>query len=268
MNVESETSFSLRICYRGTDLHGCEEQTGLRTVRGELRSALERLGQTGADIDILSRTDAGVHAWDQHVYLDLPRATAPAPLLHGLARQLPADLRPLTIAPRPVSTSILHKTYVYLIDQSLWGDPSLAWAAWRPPSTLDQGLLTQALALLPGRHDWTPFRRRDETRSDLIRELQHAKLDSHGSTLRITLTATGFIHHLARSLVGSAVAVARGSLSLSQLREAVAGVPSDVTRQQAPAHGLHLVHMQPSTPPAWMDHLSGETPRGPWNARD
>jgi tRNA pseudouridine38-40 synthase len=259
--------FLLRLAYVGAALHGCTDHPGRRTVPGELRAALGRLGLAGAQLDVLSRTDAGVHAWDQHVTLTPPRPISAGALLRGLAHQLPPDVRPLAIAELQRAPAVRSKTYVYLIDRSRWGDPALAWCAWRAPAGVDLPRLRDALVRLRGAHDWEGFRRRGDTRDDLTRELTACEVDATPDLLRLQFEGPGFTYHLARSLVGAAVAVARGVSDVSQLDLALAGEAAPVARQQAPAHGLHLVRLRLVSPPAWIEELEGALVPGPWSPR-
>ena len=55
----------LDIEYDGTDFSGWATQPGLRTVQGELESALARILREAAKLTVAGRTDTGVHAWGQ-----------------------------------------------------------------------------------------------------------------------------------------------------------------------------------------------------------
>ena len=63
--------------------------------------------------------------------------------------------------------------------------------------------------------------------------------------------ADGFIYRLARSLVGGMVAVGRGSIPLAEWSSALAGTACGAARQQAPAHGLHLLRVVHRQAPAF-----------------
>ena len=55
----------LRLEYDGADFAGWAAQPGLRTVEGELESALETLARESVKLVVAGRTDAGVHALGQ-----------------------------------------------------------------------------------------------------------------------------------------------------------------------------------------------------------
>ena len=65
----------ITVAYLGTDLHGFAETEGVRTVMGELRTAIEKIVRQPVNPVGAGRTDAGVHGWGQVVSLDLPAET-------------------------------------------------------------------------------------------------------------------------------------------------------------------------------------------------
>jgi tRNA pseudouridine38-40 synthase len=244
--------FALLLAYDGTDFAGWWRQDGRRTVAGELDAAFARIGEGDAAAVGSSRTDAGVHAHGQLAHVDLHRAWEPARLALALARHLPPDLSCLGAARVPDAWHAVHgvrrKTYRYLIDPGV--DPFLARTAWRVPAC-DPDLLAQAAALVPGRRDWATFVRRGEYRADTTSRVLTCRWRHEGAAMACDLAADGFIYRLARSLVGGMVAVARGSIPLAEWSSALAGTPCGAARQQAPAHGLHLLRIVHRHPPAF-----------------
>ena len=55
------------IAYDGTAFHGSQLQPDVRTVQGDVESALARLFDRPVRIDLAGRTDTGVHALAQEV---------------------------------------------------------------------------------------------------------------------------------------------------------------------------------------------------------
>jgi tRNA pseudouridine38-40 synthase len=53
------------LAYDGGDFHGWATQPGLRTVQGELESALARVLNAPAQLTVAGLTDAGGLAWVQ-----------------------------------------------------------------------------------------------------------------------------------------------------------------------------------------------------------
>src|SRR5438874_736471 len=86
------TGVLLSIAYDGRRFAGFARQPEQRTVAGELLGALQSIDPAIRDVRGASRTDAGVHAWDQRVAFDPSASIPPRGWVHGLARHLPEDI--------------------------------------------------------------------------------------------------------------------------------------------------------------------------------
>ena len=82
-----------KVKYLGTAFHGFQVQPGLRTVQGELNSALNQAFGLPCKVTGCSRTDAGVHANEFCITVEGDGITVPADKLPvAVARFLPNDL--------------------------------------------------------------------------------------------------------------------------------------------------------------------------------
>src|SRR5713226_7484537 len=88
-------NFKLLLQYDGTDFHGWQIQSDLRTVQGELTRVLSLLDGTDAVVHGSGRTDAGVHAEGQVASVQLQREIAPQKLRAAINGNLPRDVRVL-----------------------------------------------------------------------------------------------------------------------------------------------------------------------------
>jgi tRNA pseudouridine38-40 synthase len=247
----------LDLAYDGTDFHGWATQPGLRTVQGELETALGRvlrLPQVG--VTCAGRTDAGVHARGQVVHADLPddavaaaagRSTDPATvaLVRRLNGVLPLDVRVHRAAPAPAGFDArfgaLWRRYAYRVaDRPELVDPLarrsvLTWA--RP---LDLASMNQAAAALLGEHDFAAFckRREGATTVRTLLELEWAR-DASGVALG-TVRADAFCHSMVRALVGCLLAVGEGRRDSGWAAEVLGGRRRDPGVVVVHAHGLTL----------------------------
>jgi tRNA pseudouridine38-40 synthase len=249
--------FALRIAYAGAGFDGWWRQPGRRTVAGCLDAACDRLGESDARAEGASRTDAGVHARDQWAHFDCRRTWKAGELLANLNRHLDADLAVQAVARVAddwnAVSGVRWKTYRYRIDAGPVRFPDLAAVAWRPDwiARMDRGRLEAAAALVQGRHDWAAFSRRGEYRTSTASTVRSCRVLGAGRSLTIAITADAFTYHLARSLVGGLCSVACGAHDLSDWQRALAGTAHGCSRQQAPAHGLHLWRIVHRDPPTW-----------------
>ncbi|MCF7853989.1 MAG: tRNA pseudouridine(38-40) synthase TruA, partial [Candidatus Pacebacteria bacterium] len=116
-------NWHLTLEYNGTAYHGWQIQPHHPTIQRELQSRMRLLFQDPElCIAGTSRTDAGVHALDQHVSFTTTRQTGldVESLRTKLNRWLPADIHVTTITREPpgfhARHSALAKAYTYVID--------------------------------------------------------------------------------------------------------------------------------------------------------
>jgi tRNA pseudouridine38-40 synthase len=78
--------------YLGTAYAGWQRQDGLRTVQGEVESALSRVADHPVLTRCAGRTDAGVHATGQVIHFDSHAVRTARSWLLGANRHLPQDI--------------------------------------------------------------------------------------------------------------------------------------------------------------------------------
>ena len=131
-----------KIKYIGTDFHGFQVQPSLRTVQGELCSALHQAFGSPSKVTGCSRTDAGVHAIEFCVLIENPDLSVPPDKLPlAICRFLPPDLS-LYYAEEAREDfhprySVVSKEYLYRIRNSRISDPFDFGRVWHlaPPIT-------------------------------------------------------------------------------------------------------------------------------------
>jgi tRNA pseudouridine38-40 synthase len=239
----------LDLAYDGSDFHGWAAQPGLRTVQGELTSALATVLRVPAvEVVCAGRTDAGVHARGQVVHTDLADDAEPGPfegLVRRLNGRLPADVRVRSAVEAPegfdARFGALWRRYAYRVaDAPEVVDPLtrthvLAW-----PRPLDVEAMNAASAVLVGRHDFASFckRREGATTIRTLLELSWAR-DASG-VLVGTVRADAFCHSMVRSLVGCLIAIGEGRRPVAWAGEILRAETRDPAVPVVHAHGLTL----------------------------
>ena len=103
------------------------------------------------------------------------------------------------------------KTYEYRILNRSSRSPLHHHYGWWLAAPLDFPALLRAAASLPGEHDFTVFRASGSDNLNPVRRVLAAEWRLHsGGWLRFTVTATGFLRGMVRSLVGTMVEVGQG----------------------------------------------------------
>jgi tRNA pseudouridine38-40 synthase len=251
----------LTLEYDGGGFAGWGLQPGLRTVQGELEGALRTiLGDMGADgrplrLVAAGRTDAGVHAWGQ-VASYAHEAVDPQRLNSLLAD----DLAVLSAEPAPAGFNARRdassRTYCYRVlarraRGALERGRALWWAG-----RLDRAALARCASTLPGKHDFTAFTPSESEHSRFECRVLRAQwsardLAGGGALLEFWIEADNFLRHMVRTLVGTMLDVASGTMSGERFERLLQGGPRSEAGKTAPAHGLALasVTYAPRVPP-------------------
>lgn len=235
--------YRLDIAYDGTDFHGYARQPTVRTVQGELETALRH--HTG-DVEtfVAGRTDKGVHASGQVVSFSGPDELDLARLQRSVNRLLAPEISLLAAT---MEASDFHarfsatgRRYVYRILARDAPDPFLARTSLHVTEPLDVEAMDRGVAALRGEHDFAGFCRRAEGRSTvrLLREIAWRK---RGDLLELDIEASSFCHQMVRSIVALSIEVGRGRRPVAVFVEALAAQDRAAAAGAAPAHGLTLV---------------------------
>lgn len=277
--------YRLVIAYDGGCFHGCQAQAAdVETVHGALAAACRSIaGGLPTVIAFAGRTDTGVHATGMVAHVDLPRRsrrevggvippstvrTAVNALLRRAGTSV--SIRDCVVAPASfharVSASARSYEYLIAVDAGTPRPHALHdQRMWTVPAEMDTGLLQQALSLFPGTHDFGAFRAkacRAEVSRRCVLECRvvhdtaacgagalPASIGS-GRVLCLRITANAFLYHQVRCMVGAAVAVALGHLSIEDVSAWLRGktpepASSDIRAaaipHMAPACGLYFV---------------------------
>jgi tRNA pseudouridine38-40 synthase len=241
-----ERRVRIDLAYDGTAYSGWQVQPRLKTVQGVVEEALGRLhGGRAVRVRGAGRTDSGAHARGQVADALVVTRNDDAGLLRALDHMLPGDVRPrrvLTVADAfHAQHDAKSKTYRYLVDTSPHGDPWRGRYALPFPFALDDAAVNAALAQLPGTRDWSGFTGTACTVGNRVRTLSEASR----STLRpgliaFVFTADGFLTHMVRNLVGTLLAVGRGTFGPERITEVLATCDRRRAGPTAPASGLCL----------------------------
>lgn len=172
------TRLRIDLAYDGTKFHGWARQPSLRTVQGELESAIDTVLRIhdpadGVHVTVAGRTDTGVHASHQVCHADIDQARLDACIGHmevdpivaltrRLRHKLPHDImiHAVTSAPAGFDArfSALERVYVYRVcDDPDTFDPKLRNQVLLVDDALDVPAMNLAIAAAIGLHDFGSF---------------------------------------------------------------------------------------------------------------
>ena len=217
-------------------------------MQGAVLEAARRFLGPDARVTGASRTDAGVHALRQTASLSTEATLAPAAVQAALNAALPASVRVLEAREAPADfdarRSATGKRYLYLLDNGSVAAPLLRRFAWHVPGALDLVAMRAALAAVRGRHDFSAFCAAPGRDADPVCRVRAAHVLRRRALVAVLVSADRFLHHMVRNLVGSAVAVARGTHLPEWMAQVLAARDRKLAGPTAPAQGLVLIRVR------------------------
>ncbi len=253
------------LAYDGTDFHGWQVQTELRTVQGDLAKMASRLLDRPVMPIGAGRTDTGVHALKQTAHLNGLQEFEVERLMRALYKLTPPDIEILHV--REVSTdfsarfSAVWRRYQY----------NMAWnrnvfrrrEEWQVGGGLDRAAMDTAAAHLLGRHDYRSFCKMSSWKEDNHCDVTEARFEWRDDGAVFFVQADRFLHHMVRNMVGALVEVGRGWITIDDMIATIAACNRDDTGTMAPPQGLYLADVGYPEELMNPDHVSDQPSGAP-----
>ncbi len=237
------TTVRLDIEYDGSGFHGWAKQPWLRTVQGELESALTTVLGEPVELTVAGRTDTGVHAWGQVASFETE-----AEVPDGLARRLngvgPDDIAVRSSSIEPDGFSARHdatsRSYCYRVLAHPAPSPFERGRALWWPHRIGRDALDACAAALQGTHDFTAFTPTQTDHVRFERNVLAASWRDEGDVLAFRVTADAFMRNMVRALLGTQLEVAGGRRDVRDFERLLRGAARSEAGDTAPPYGLYL----------------------------
>lgn len=233
--------------YDGTNFSGWARQPGLRTIQGELESAIARLFNYEVQIVTAGRTDAGVHASAAVGHVDVPdRELDIENLAYRINRIVDEDIRVIKISEAHpdfharFSATARHYEYK-LADASKNLTPLERFDVADWFKHVDLKLLNEASSLLLGEHDFAAFCKYRENSTTIRRVTRFDWVRREDGILIASISADAFCYNMVRNLVGGVVSVGEGRFDTQWILSVLRGKTRVSDLMVFPARGLTLV---------------------------
>ncbi len=216
--MPARRKIKLTIAYDGTDYHGWQIQPGLKTVQGTLCDAATSLLRHVTHVQGASRTDAGVHAKGQVGVICTTDPISSDHLHLALNDHLPQDIVILNAQEVGLDFDVMgdvtRKAYRYTIYTGPIRPIRRIRFCWHFPAPLAVEAMHTAAQHLVGSRDFRSFAARVDEEEDAVRTVFRCDVtrgcEGDPDVVTIDIEASGFLHHMARIIAGTLVAVGRG----------------------------------------------------------
>ncbi len=245
----------LVIEYDGTAYRGWQIQKNGETIQGILEDRIFELTKEKVRVIGASRTDAGVHAFEQVAAFRTSSSLENETIKKALNALLPYDIRIRDVSEVKGSFHPRHdairKRYFYIIANQQELSAFLHRYTWVVPQSLHLNSMIEEAGVLIGKHDFTSFMGAGSSIKNPVREVFSINIEKlnqidfmtvaiKGSFIKISIEASGFLRHMVRNIVGTLVDVGRGNLRKDSVKEILKSCDRRHAGRTAPPNGLFL----------------------------
>lgn len=234
--------------YDGSAYAGWQRQVNGLAVQQVLEEALSASCGHPVTVTGSSRTDAGVHARMQMVHFDTVCSVPPDKYPFVLNNILPPDIR--VQASREVPPGFharfltSGKTYTYRILNNRHGSALLRATRWHVPVPLDISAMQEAVAFLPGTHDFAAFQASGGTARTTVRTVERAELFADGPEIAVIVSGNAFLYNMVRIIAGTLVEAGLHKRETDAFARAFASLNRLDLGMTAPPCGLELTEVR------------------------
>ena len=236
--------YFLEVAYKGTNYSGFQSQKNANTIQAEIQKAFKTLLKKELELTGSSRTDAGVHAYQNYFHFDIERELS-LQLLYNLNAILPTDISVKNLLKVKDDAhcrfDAISREYKYHIYQKK--NPFLTDKAFYFPYTLDIEAMQKAAIAIKEYSDFTSFSKRNTQVKSFVCDIKESKWVIQDECLIYNVKANRFLRGMVRALTATMLNLGRGKIDLTTFKRIIEAKDCTLANFSAPAHGLFLTEV-------------------------
>ena len=236
--------YFLEVAYKGTSYSGFQSQKNANTIQAEIQKAFKIILRKELELTGSSRTDAGVHAYQNYFHFDIESELS-SQLVYNLNAILPTDIAIKHLLKVNDSAhcrfDAISREYKYHIYQKK--DPFLTDEAFYFPYTLDIEAMQKAAAVLKEYSDFTSFSKRNTQVKSFVCDINESRWVVQDQCLIYNVKANRFLRGMVRALTATMLNLGRRKIDLTTFRRIIETKDCTLANFSAPAHGLFLTEV-------------------------
>ncbi|MES9682496.1 tRNA pseudouridine(38-40) synthase TruA [Bacillus sp. AFS001701] len=219
-------NYKLVIQYDGGRYKGWQRLgNGENTIQGKIENVISEM--VGREVEIIgsSRTDAGVHAFEQVANFKIKENMPEIEIISYLNRYLPRDI---SIKEVSIESDRFHsryntsaKTYIYKIWNEEYSNPFMRKYSMHVEEKLDLKKMKAAAKYFLGEHDFTAFSNAKSKKKSMVREIYSIDFEKIDGFIQIRISGNGFLYNMVRKIVGTLIEVGAGRLQAENISKII-----------------------------------------------
>lgn len=237
--------YLMTFSYDGSQFYGYQKQPNLRTIEGELESALEFInGGTLVVVHSSGRTDRKVHAINQKAHFDLDKDISLYKLKCALNTYTGKDIyiKDIEVVPNDFHARYMvkRKKYIYKINIGEY-NPIERNYVYQYNKLLDINIMNSEIKSLIGTHDFSSFANMEDKKESYIRTIYEAYIEEKDNIVTITFIGDGFLKYQVRNMVGCLIETCTKNRSIKDILDKKNRTSFG---KIAPPEGLYLMDVE------------------------
>jgi len=237
--------YFIEVAYTGNRYSGFQVQENANTIQAEVTRALKILFGNDCELTGSSRTDAGVHAYQNFFHFDADIEISNK-TVYSLNALLPYDIAIKNIIQTQPQAhcrfDAISRTYYYNIIR--FKDPFYFGRAYYYPYALDTNLLNELATAVTTFTDFTSFSKKKTQVKTFNCNIMHSRWHFENNMWRYEVKADRFLRGMVKGLVGTMLRLSKNNKSIADLAEIFESKDPAAADFSVSSDGLYLTSVE------------------------